>query len=445
MFLTDLADKLRAYQASDGTTLQVIETEGWASRTYDVNGMSGVAGVLWHHTATASAAGYTQGAPTLQMCMYGRSDLPGPLCNIVFGRAGEVYLVAAGEANHAGRGSIGGAYQDLGNYYLIGIEMESSGTSDDWTSEQRRLAPHLGAALDLAYSGGSDFYQVGHKEYSSEGKIDPAYWDMDSFRAEINTLLQGGSVESVSTSPMESAISWFYDRENAVTYSMDYRNGPSSYDCSSAVYYALIQAGIFPSDMRIGNTETEFVDLPAYGFEIVPANADGSVTAQRGDIFIWGEQGSSAGSAGHTGIFVDPDSIIHCNYGYNSITVNNHDVIWSANGIPAVTVYRYKNVAHVATVEELSELEEIMALYNTKEEFEQALEKIVGKRLTAIHDELTPGKAGVKNAGSIFLLLYNLQGHLESFKNLFLPGKEKVRFEGDIRRLIRSISDKAGK
>ncbi|MFD1899922.1 peptidoglycan amidohydrolase family protein [Enterococcus termitis] len=26
------------------------------------------------------------------------------------------------------------------------------------------------------------------------------------------------------------------------------------------------------------------------------------------------------------------DSIIHCNYGYNGITVNDHDVIWNANG-----------------------------------------------------------------------------------------------------------------
>lgn len=90
-------------------------------------------------------------------------------------------------------------------------------------------------------------------------------------------------------------------------------------------------------------------------------------------------------------------------------------------------------------------MEEIMALYANKEEFEQALERIIGKKLTKIHDELTPGKAGVKNAGSIFLLLYNLQGLLESFKNLFLPGKEKVRFEGDIRGILRKIADKAGK
>lgn len=46
-------------------------------------------------------------------------------------------------------------------------------------------------------------------------------------------------------------------------------------------------------------------------------------------------------AAGHTGIFVDPDNIIHCNYGYNGITVNNHDYIWSANGSPPCHIFRY--------------------------------------------------------------------------------------------------------
>jgi hypothetical protein len=35
-------------------------------------------------------------APTLNLCTNGRSDLPGPLCQIVFGRTGIVYVIAAG-------------------------------------------------------------------------------------------------------------------------------------------------------------------------------------------------------------------------------------------------------------------------------------------------------------------------------------------------------------
>lgn len=81
-------------------------------------------------------------------------------------------------------------------------------------------------------------------------------------------------------------------------------------------------------------------------------------------------------------------------------------------------------------------LEEIMALYNSKEEFETAMFNSVAR---PILDELTPGKAGVKNAGSVFIMLYNIAGHLEEFKNLFMPGKAGVRYEGGMRSLIRSF------
>ena len=53
-------------------------------------------------------------------------------------------------------------------------------------------------------------------------------------------------------------IQWFRDRLGKVTYSMDYRNGPHSYDCSSAVYSALIKAGFLPPNTWLGNTETLF-------------------------------------------------------------------------------------------------------------------------------------------------------------------------------------------
>lgn len=141
-------------------------------------------------------------------------------------------------------------------------------------------------------------------------------------------------------SNVEAIISWMNVRRGRVTYSMSHRNGPGSYDCSSAIYFALQAAG-FPVT-RIGNTETMFIDLPKLGWEKVPKNAAGGYDAERGDIFIWGIQGQSAGAFGHTGIFTDADNILHCNYGYNSITLNNHDQIWAANGRPVCTIYRYK-------------------------------------------------------------------------------------------------------
>lgn len=134
-------------------------------------------------------------------------------------------------------------------------------------------------------------------------------------------------------------IKWMTDRQGKVTYSMNSRLGPNSYDCSSAVCLALIAGGFLPAGM-MGNTDSLFGHLEANGWKPLP-EVNGYIDAQRGDIFIWGVRGASGGAAGHTGIFTDKDNIVHCNYGYNGITVNNHDQIWSYNKGPANTIYRF--------------------------------------------------------------------------------------------------------
>lgn len=140
----------------------------------------------------------------------------------------------------------------------------------------------------------------------------------------------------------EELIKWFTDRRGKVTYSMTSRNGPNSYDCSSAEYYALVQAGYFPQGIWIGNTDSLYGDLEKRGWVQLPRDSEGNVAAQRGDVFVWGKRGASGGEYGHTGTFVDADNIIHCNYGYNGITINNHDYIWAINGGPDYAIYRYQ-------------------------------------------------------------------------------------------------------
>ena len=140
---------------------------------------------------------------------------------------------------------------------------------------------------------------------------------------------------------MDKAIEWFQQRQGRVSYSMDYRNGPNSYDCSSAIYHALIYAGILPAGFRIGNTETEFVDLPKFGFQRIEADANGYIPTQRGDIFIWGKQGYTLGANGHTGIFIDNDNIIHCAYAYKGIHTDEHDKLAGWNNVHYLTIFRY--------------------------------------------------------------------------------------------------------
>ena len=140
----------------------------------------------------------------------------------------------------------------------------------------------------------------------------------------------------------EAIINWFNARKGRVTYSMADRNGSASYDCSSAVYHALIEAGFLPQGYRIGNTDSLFNDLEAHGWKQVPVNANGDADTHRGDIFIWGKRGASGGAFGHTGIVLDDaGNIIHCAYGYNGIHVDNHDWLWELNGCPAYTFYTY--------------------------------------------------------------------------------------------------------
>ena len=145
---------------------------------------------------------------------------------------------------------------------------------------------------------------------------------------------------------MEQAIAWMEARRGKVTYSMDYRNGPNSYDCSSAVYYALMAGGAISAGWAV-NTEYEHDWLLKNGFKLIAENS--VFAAQRGDVFIWGRRGQSTGAGGHTGIFIDPDNIIHCNYARNGITVDNYNQTAAASGWMYCYVYRLANQSTPST------------------------------------------------------------------------------------------------
>ena len=139
---------------------------------------------------------------------------------------------------------------------------------------------------------------------------------------------------------IETAIAWMKARQGRVSYSMEERDGDESYDCSSSVYYALRSAGAVSAGWAV-NTEYEHDWLVKNGYTLISENTP--FDAQRGDVFIWGKRGASAGAGGHTGIFIDSDNIIHCNYRYDGISVNDHDDIWLYAGQPYYYIYRLTN------------------------------------------------------------------------------------------------------
>lgn len=209
-FLTDLDVVLRE------RGVKVKTHAGWKTRGYAGLSFAAVRGVLWHHTATHRSRFANDDAPTLNLCMYGRSDLPGPLCQIVLGRDGTAHVIAAGWGNHAGYGSYPGIPTDQGNAYLIGVEMESSGIPPyDWTPAQLQAIPILRDALRDGYGHNLD---IGHMEWSSGGKIDPAglpggmNW-LRTAKADSKITAAAAASKPVSTNPLEEIMSWYKNKE----------------------------------------------------------------------------------------------------------------------------------------------------------------------------------------------------------------------------------------
>ena len=125
---------------------------------------------------------------------------------------------------------------------------------------------------------------------------------------------------------LKVAIKWFEEREGKTTYSQDAgsRKGPLQYDCSSAIYMALVAggAGKTAGDYPV-STETEHEWLLQNGFNKVYEGKWGDKgdvkEVKKGDIIIWGTKGSSGGDLGHTMIMYDNETIIHSSAGHNGI------------------------------------------------------------------------------------------------------------------------------
>ena len=137
---------------------------------------------------------------------------------------------------------------------------------------------------------------------------------------------------------IRTTLNWFEQRAGKVKYSMASRYGPNSFDCSSSVYYACQAGGFFPKG-TMGNTDTLFTDLPKNGFVKV------SSPYQRGDIFLWGRQHSASGRYGHTGMFIDANTIIHCSPSTSGIGTRGYQAMLNGAGNPPTQVWRHPSAS----------------------------------------------------------------------------------------------------
>lgn len=163
--------------------LRTAEVQGWEGR--GLGDIRESYGVLCHHTAGAKNGNM----PSLTTLVAGRPDLRGPLAHLGLGRDGTYYLIAAGKAQHAGKGMWAGV---TGNDHFIGIEAENTGRDDDPWPEVQVRAYQRGVAAILEYLGLDADHCAGHKEYAPGRKIDPTL-DMNQFRAAVRDILAGAA------------------------------------------------------------------------------------------------------------------------------------------------------------------------------------------------------------------------------------------------------------
>lgn len=121
------------------------------------------------------------------------------------------------------------------------------------------------------------------------------------------------TVPPIASTNLEKVVEWFKDRVGKVGYSQPNRQGPNYYDCSSAVFSALIAGGFLPVGTPLGTTESLY---QLEGSLLIPIQRS---EARFGDIFVAGVKGASLFNGGHTGVFTANERIIHCTSELNGI------------------------------------------------------------------------------------------------------------------------------
>ena len=180
-----LADVLRA----EGLT--VVEYPGWRDRGHGDFG--NIWGVIAHHTGNnppGNNPGYIANHPSLGLCS-----------QLHLSRDGVFTVCGVGVAWHAGEGSYPGLPANDANNRTIGIEAENNGT-EGWGPKQYD-AYVKGVAAILRKLGYDSSHAIGHKEWAgaAQGKWDPGGMDMNRFRADIQSQINGGGGDA----PMSAA------------------------------------------------------------------------------------------------------------------------------------------------------------------------------------------------------------------------------------------------
>jgi peptidoglycan hydrolase-like protein with peptidoglycan-binding domain len=182
--------------------LKVSEVKGWENRGQTDVGR--IFGVICHHTVGSK----TGNMPSLSNLTDGDAKLRGPKAQLGLARDGTFFVIAAGRANHAGKGEFrfteNGNIKTIknGNSNFIGIEGENTGLSNDlpWPEVQME-AYARGVAAILKHLKQGSVFCIGHREWTKR-KIDPLF-DMNQFRSNVAAIMDSTAPAPVLIPPAE--------------------------------------------------------------------------------------------------------------------------------------------------------------------------------------------------------------------------------------------------
>lgn len=203
-WFTDLDQALRSaglsFQEVGPTLIDPTRASSWRDRGRPLStGQHDPSGILCHHTADPGATV----ASNLAVILKGNSEAPGPISHLYISREPRLYLVAAGRANHGGRGQrrwrgqlVDTSCTDM-NANLLGIEVSNNGVGEYWPDGQVDLYARTVAALCDWYGWDVSTQvwchwttgpQCGNYKIDPRGpsKFNPAptSWDLDVWRHE---------------------------------------------------------------------------------------------------------------------------------------------------------------------------------------------------------------------------------------------------------------------
>ena len=230
---------------------------------------------------------------------------------------------------------------------------------------------------------------------------------------------------------LKVAIKWFEEREGKTTYSQDAgsRKGPLQYDCSSAIYMALVAggAGKTAGDYPV-STETEHEWLLQNGFNKVYEGKWGDKgdvkEVKKGDIIIWGTKGSSGGDLGHTMIMSDNETIIHSSAGHNGIARDTYSKYRDeATDHQTVYVYRYSGSTNFSE----DDVEKIETKCKPKCAYNDSSERVKGTNSSTDSSTSTSGSKDTATMLNEFAKKHE-QAYVESWRvGGFLPSASIIQ------------------